>query len=127
MAQVPIHEIRAVCFDAFGTLVAITDKQQPFRTLLQGAVTSISAEEILTRPLNLREVAARLTHEFGEGDLLEFERDLEAECASVRLRHGLQRSGEICAVRVGGLASARTWRFLMGRPFCLPCQILRTP
>jgi hypothetical protein len=99
MAQVPINEIRAVCVDAFGTLVAITDKRQPFRTLLQGAVTSISAEEILTRPLNLREVAARLTHEFGEGDLLELERDLQAECASVRLRPGI----------------AAIWRDLLGK------------
>jgi HAD superfamily hydrolase (TIGR01509 family) len=89
MAQVPIHEIRAVCFDAFGTLVAITDKRQSFRTLLRGAVTSISAEEILTRPLNLQGVAARLTHDFGEGGLLELERDLQAECASVRLRPGI--------------------------------------
>jgi HAD superfamily hydrolase (TIGR01509 family) len=89
MAQVPIDEIRAVCFDAFGTLVAIPDKRQPFPTLLQGAVTSISAEEILTQPLNLREVAARLTHDFGEGGILDLERDLQAKCASVRLRPGI--------------------------------------
>jgi hypothetical protein len=42
-------EIRAVCFDAFGTLVEITDKRRPFRTLLQGGVGSITADELLTQ------------------------------------------------------------------------------
>jgi FMN phosphatase YigB (HAD superfamily) len=41
-------EIRAVCFDAFGTLVEITDKRQQFLTLLQGNVMNITAEEVLT-------------------------------------------------------------------------------
>jgi hypothetical protein len=57
--------------------------------LTAGSCDEHLGEEILTRPLNLREVAARLTHEFGEGDLLELERDLQAECASVRLRPGI--------------------------------------
>ena len=50
--------IQAICFDAFGTLVEITDKRRPFHALLRGGVTSITAEEVLTKPLNLREVAA---------------------------------------------------------------------
>jgi HAD superfamily hydrolase (TIGR01509 family) len=82
-------EIRAVCFDAFGTLVEITDKRGPFRTLLRGGVKSITAEEVLTKPLNLREVAARVGHELGEGGLVELEADRQAECASVRLRPGI--------------------------------------
>lgn len=45
--------IRAICFDAFGTLVEITDKRWPFRTLLRAGVTGITAEEVLTKPLNL--------------------------------------------------------------------------
>jgi hypothetical protein len=52
--------IQAICFDAFGTLVEITDKRRPFRALLQGGVDSITAEEVLTKPLNLRDVAARI-------------------------------------------------------------------
>lgn len=81
--------IRAVCFDAFGTLVEITDKRRPFRALLRGGVRGITAEEVLTRPLGLREVAAGIGHELGEGGLAELERDLQAECASVRLRPGI--------------------------------------
>jgi len=54
--------------------------------LLQGGMKSITAEEILNHPLNLREVAARVSHELGEGGLLELEKDLQAECVSSRLR-----------------------------------------
>jgi HAD superfamily hydrolase (TIGR01509 family) len=81
--------IRAICFDAFGTLVEITDKRQPFRALLRGGAKGISAEEVLTKPLNLREVAACVSQELGEGGLADLERDLQAECASVRLRPGI--------------------------------------
>jgi HAD superfamily hydrolase (TIGR01509 family) len=81
--------IQAICFDAFGTLVEITDKRRPFRALLRGNAQSITAEDVLTRPLNLREVAASVSHELGEGGLTELERDLQAECASVRLRPGI--------------------------------------
>jgi HAD superfamily hydrolase (TIGR01509 family) len=84
-------KIRAVCFDAFGALVEITDKRSPFRTLLQGGVKTITAEEVLTRPLSLREVAARVGHELGECGLAELEADLRAECASVRLRPGIAK------------------------------------
>jgi HAD superfamily hydrolase (TIGR01509 family) len=81
--------IRAICFDAFGTLVEIGDKRRPFRALLRGGVKGISAEEILTKPLNLREVAAGVSHELGEGGLADLEGDLQAECASIRLRPGI--------------------------------------
>jgi hypothetical protein len=66
--------IQAICFDAFGTLVEITDKHRPFRALLQGGVDSITAEEVLTKPLNLRDVAARIGREFGEGVVAELDR-----------------------------------------------------
>jgi hypothetical protein len=59
-----MSEIRVVCFDAFGTLVEITDKRRPLRTLLRGGVKSITAKEVLTRPLSLREVAARVSHKW---------------------------------------------------------------
>jgi hypothetical protein len=57
--------IQAICFDAFGTLVEITDKRRPFRALLRGGVKGITANEVLTKPLNLREVAASVSHELG--------------------------------------------------------------
>ncbi|MBQ0819319.1 HAD family hydrolase [Microvirga sp. HBU67558] len=81
--------IRAICFDAFGTLVEITDKRRPFRALLRGVGKGITAEEVLTKPLSLREVAAGVGHELGEGDLAKLEADLQAECASIRLRPGI--------------------------------------
>ena len=37
-----VHMIQAICFDAFGTLVEITDKRRPFRALLRGGVTGPS-------------------------------------------------------------------------------------
>jgi HAD superfamily hydrolase (TIGR01509 family) len=82
-------EIQAVCFDAFGTLVEITDKRRPFRALLQGGLKSITAEEVLTKPLSLREVAAGVSHELREDDVAELEADLQVECASIRLRPGI--------------------------------------
>nr|WP_256439457.1 HAD-IA family hydrolase [Microvirga sp. HBU67558] len=57
--------------------------------MLRGGIKTITAEEVLTRPLNLREVAASVSHELGEGGLTELERDLQAECVSVRLRPGI--------------------------------------
>jgi hypothetical protein len=84
--------IQAICFDAFGTLVEITDKRLPFRALLRGGVRSITAGDVLTKSLNLQEVAASVSHELGEGGLTELERDLQAECGSVRLRHGARVS-----------------------------------
>jgi FMN phosphatase YigB (HAD superfamily) len=92
-------EIQAVCFDAFGTLVEITDKRRPFRALLQGGLKSITAEEVLTKPLSLREVAAGVSHELREDDLAELEADLQVECASIRLRPGI----------------AEIWRYLRDR------------
>jgi HAD superfamily hydrolase (TIGR01509 family) len=81
--------IQAICFDAFGTLIEITDKRRPFHALLRGGVKGLQADEVLTKPLNLRAVAAEICHELGEGGLAELEADLQAECASVRLRPGI--------------------------------------
>ncbi len=96
-----MSEVRAVCFDAFGTLVEIADKRQPFRTLLREGVKGITADEVLTRPLSLREVAARVSQELGEDGLTELERDLQAECASIRLRPGMATIWQ--ALRARGL------------------------
>jgi HAD superfamily hydrolase (TIGR01509 family) len=99
-----MNNIRAICFDAFGTLVEITDKRRPFRALLRRGVKGISAEEVLTKPLSLREVASGVSHELGENGLAELEADLEAECASIRLRPGIAemwRSLRESGLRIG--------------------------
>jgi hypothetical protein len=116
-----MREIRAICFDAFGTLVEIIDKRQPFRTLLRGGVKGISAEEVLTKPLNLREVAAGVSHELGEGGLAELERDLQAECSSIRLRPGIAGIWRTLRERGPRIGSVPTWRCRMGRLFYRSC------
>ena len=88
--------IQAICFDAFGTLVEITDKRRPFGALLRGGVNSLMAEEVLTKPLNLREVAASVSHELGETGLAELEADLQAECASSASGPESPKSGDPC-------------------------------
>ncbi|MGF9763047.1 hypothetical protein AAII07_48640 [Microvirga sp. 0TCS3.31] len=85
----PIDKIKAGCFDTIGMLVEFTDKRQPFRALLRGRVKDITAKEALTKPLNLRDVAAGVSHDLGESGLAELEADLQAECTSVHFRPGI--------------------------------------
>lgn len=74
--------IRAVCFDAFGTIVEITDKRRPFQALQSEQSRAFDESSPLTKALSLREIAVSI----GEARLAELEADLEAECASIRLR-----------------------------------------
>lgn len=83
-------KIHAICFDAFGTLVEIVDKRQPFQTLLSGQPARHRTIDALTQPLGLREVARDLAIVIGEARLRNLELDLAAECASVRLRPGME-------------------------------------
>lgn len=81
--------IQAVCFDAFGTLVEITDKRGPFRALLSEAPEGQRVTDVLISPLGLRDLARELSIEIGEVRLLELVHDLAAKCQSVRLRPGM--------------------------------------
>lgn len=81
--------IQAVCFDAFGTLVEITDKRGPFRALLSEAPKGQRVTDALISPLGLSDLARELAIEIGEARLQELDRDLAAECRSVRLRPGM--------------------------------------
>ncbi|MGO4671077.1 HAD family hydrolase [Bosea sp. 2RAB26] len=83
-----MSEIRAICFDAFGTLVKMVDKRRPFRRLMNEKGTDHRAVDVLTRPLSLREVAKELAIVIGEARLRELELDL-AERASIQLRPGM--------------------------------------
>lgn len=82
--------VRAVCFDAFGTVVEIGDKRRPFRALLRERPSGDFANQVLTQPLDLRSVAAMLAAELDNNRLGELERDLQAEIASIRLRDGIE-------------------------------------
>lgn len=81
--------IKAVCFDAFGTVVEIGDKRRPFRTLLRERPEGDLANQVLTHPLDLRSVAKLLEAELDENKLRDLENDLEAEISSVQLREGI--------------------------------------
>ncbi|WP_306223771.1 HAD family hydrolase [Bosea beijingensis] len=84
--------IKAICFDAFGTVVEIGDKRRPFRTLLRERPEGDLANVVLTQALDIRSVAKLLTAELDENRLVELERDLQAEIASIQMRNGI---GEI--------------------------------
>jgi HAD superfamily hydrolase (TIGR01549 family) len=76
--------IRAVVFDAFGTLCEIGDKRWPFARLMKGTRSRREARDfIMTHAVGIREAAARLgCHEIA---LEELEQELEQEIASIRL------------------------------------------
>ena len=83
--------IKAICFDAFGTLVEIADKRRPFQVMLSEGPKNRRATDALISPLGLREIARDLAIEIGEARLLELERDLAAECRSIQLRPGIEK------------------------------------
>jgi FMN phosphatase YigB (HAD superfamily) len=79
-------EIRAVVFDAFGTLCRIRDRRNPYARLLKnhGDRQYDARRLVLTQPLTLREAAQRLDV-FDENLIVHCEADLEAELASIEL------------------------------------------
>lgn len=81
--------VRAVCFDAFGTVVEIGDKRRPFRALLRDRPEGDLTDHVLTQPLDLRSVAKMLAAELHEDRLRDLESDLQAEISSVQLRGGI--------------------------------------
>nr|WP_245289743.1 HAD family hydrolase [Bradyrhizobium sp. CCH5-A9] len=83
-------QIRAVCFDSFGTLVEIGDKRRPFKTLLGDDPTPDTVRRVLTKPTSLRDLAYDLSLALDEESMVALEADLEAELASTRLRHGMK-------------------------------------
>lgn len=86
-------QIRAVCFDGFGTLVEIGDKRRPFNALMAGTPSS-DATKALTTPTTLRDIARNLANSPDETRLSELEADLAAECASTQLRAGVDKAWE---------------------------------
>lgn len=87
-------QIRAVCFDGFGTLVDIADKRRPFRALLGDNPTPDAVHRILTTPTSLRDLARHLAIDLNEKELTQLEADLDAECGSTHLRAGVEVAWE---------------------------------
>lgn len=82
-------QIRAVCFDGFGTLVDIHDKRRPFKVLLGDAPNPDLVTKTLTTPTSLRELARDISFAPDEESITALEAWLEAELASTRLRQGM--------------------------------------
>lgn len=84
-------KIKAVVFDAFGTLVEITAKTRPFAELLrcaQGAGSDcgdIDGTVIMSRDINLSDVAMLCNYEIPPDELGFLENQLANELASIRL------------------------------------------
>lgn len=76
--------IRAVVFDAFGTLCKIEDKRWPFTRLMKSTSNRREARDfILTHAVGIRDAAASLGCQ--EIAVEELEQELEQELASIRL------------------------------------------
>lgn len=82
-------EIRAICFDGFGTLVDIAGKRRPFKSLLGDDAAPDAVLRTLTRPTSLRDLARDMSFAPDEESLSAIEAWLEAELASTRLRRGM--------------------------------------
>ena len=87
----PSSGITAVCFDAFGTVVEIVDKRRPFHALLRDEPTGALAERVITHPMGLRGLSQEMAQPPTEELLARLEADVVAECASMRLRPGMDQ------------------------------------
>lgn len=81
--------IRAVCFDAFGTVVEVTDKRRTFQGLFNNIYTEI-AIRAMTQPIDLRTAVKFLNPPPKEEEIVGWEADIAAECASIKLRPGIK-------------------------------------
>jgi HAD superfamily hydrolase (TIGR01549 family) len=85
------HCIRAVLFDAYGTLVDITAKRGPFRRLLQigeqqgRPMTAADAVTLMTAPMGLHQAAQQLGIRLTKEESTQLDAALATELASVRL------------------------------------------
>lgn len=125
-------EIRAICFDAFGTVVEITDKRRPYHALLRSEPAA--AVQALTQAIGLRELSREIATPVDEARFVELEADLQAECASIRVRPDmkliwptLQRAGLKIAI-CSNLSWPYKWPLLNCLPdwpdgFVLSCEV----
>lgn len=96
--------IEAIAFDAFGTLVDITDKRRPFRSLVAGEPSNSLLQHALKYPTSLKELSQQLSSPISGERLAELEADLSAELKSVRLRPGMDLVWQV--VKRAGLQTA---------------------
>lgn len=85
--------IKAVCFDAFGTVVDITDKRRPYIGLLRAMEISVregAKPRLMREPLSLEHCIARFTPSLKQDAADRLRSDLNAELASIKLRPRLE-------------------------------------
>lgn len=82
-------EIQAVCFDGFESIVQITRGRRPFEALLKNQLNGPRGGLALTRKMHLRDVARELSVQIDPRELAALEVELQEECASTRLRPGM--------------------------------------
>ncbi|PTN00888.1 HAD superfamily hydrolase (TIGR01509 family)/HAD superfamily hydrolase (TIGR01549 family) [Rhodovulum imhoffii] len=86
------HDIKAVCFDVFGTIVEITDKRKPYRPLidaLQPAAARALRHRLMREDRALDSWAGALEVDLPEGLLDQVASEIASELLSVRLRPGV--------------------------------------
>lgn len=84
--------VKAVCFDAFGTLVMITDKRRPFVKLLKMATPAqrrTLKPRLMREPLSIEACLSELGLSVSDPEAQAVLADLEAECSSILVRRGL--------------------------------------
>lgn len=77
-----LSSIKAVAFDAFGTLVDIHDKRRPYAKLAAKAVKQVQSP--MTRRISLESYADDCSAVISSEDLSDLSSDLEAEITSTR-------------------------------------------
>ncbi|PRH88505.1 HAD family hydrolase [Labrys okinawensis] len=107
--------IKAVAFDAFGTVVEIVDERRPYVQIARGPRAGVLASSI-TRPLDL----AAFADLCGVQPSLEWKADLEAELASIR---AFAESREVLiALRRAGYRVALASN--LAQPYAAPLEAL---
>ncbi len=78
--------VRAVLFDAYGTLCHIADQRRPYQQLAKRVANRVLfTKAVMTQPLSLRQAAHRAVASVGESVLSQLEADLQQEIESVQL------------------------------------------
>lgn len=86
------HDIKAVCFDAFGTVVEITEKRKPYRPLidtLEPTVAQALRHRLMREDRTLESWASALDVDLPAGMLDQVASEIASELQSVRLRPGM--------------------------------------
>ena len=117
----PCTPVRAVLFDAYGTLCQIADPRRPYQQLSRRVTNRVLfTKAVMTQPLTLRQAAYRAVAQVSEAELNRLEQDLALELASIRLFPEV--------VEVLSALKARGYRLgviaNLAQPYALPLQQL---